>query len=287
MAKTGFDFYPVDTDRYQDIRLKKLKRHNGCDGIAVYDYILCEIYRDKGYFLAWGEDSAFDVAEYFGIKETKVRGIVDFCASVGLFDKVLLGLGVLTSAAIQRRYFEMCARSRRKPGAIIPEYDLLNKCGENEIFAEEMAKTPQSCGENDVFAEEMAKNAEEMAKTPQKCNKVKESKIYNSQKSACAHEDVIQNSPLVHQLLHNEQWIEIVCMQHHLRPPDVKEWLGCFALHSQCSGVKHCNQRDVMSHFNAWLEKKLKEENNTIAHERKTGRRVITPGEIKDYDSSF
>lgn len=126
-SKTGLNFFTIDTDRYQDIRIKRLKKDNGCDGLAVYDYILCEIYRVRGYFLEWDESSAFDVAEYFGLKETKVQGIVQFCASVGLFDKALLGRGIITSASIQQRYLTMCSRANRKGVTILPEYNLLKE----------------------------------------------------------------------------------------------------------------------------------------------------------------
>ncbi len=120
--KTGFSYYPVDTDRYQDIRIKRLKKSFGCDGVAVYDYLLCEIYRDKGCFLVWDESRAFDVAEYFGLKETLVDEIVNYCGVVGLFDKALLSGGnIITSASIQRRFVDMCFKAKRKD-AIIPEY---------------------------------------------------------------------------------------------------------------------------------------------------------------------
>ena len=60
--KTGFPFYAADTDRFQDLRIKRLKKDMGCDGFAVYEYILNEIYRVKGCFLVWDENTAFDVA---------------------------------------------------------------------------------------------------------------------------------------------------------------------------------------------------------------------------------
>ena len=112
--KSGFDFYRVDTDRYQDIRIKKLKKHHGCNGIAVYDYMLCEIYRVKGCFLEWDESTTFDVAEYFGLKETTVNEIMRYCGSVGLFDKELLSRGIVTSEAIQKRYIGMCRIAKRQ-----------------------------------------------------------------------------------------------------------------------------------------------------------------------------
>jgi hypothetical protein len=112
--KNGLSFYAIDTDRYQDKRIKRLKKNFGCKGIAVYDYILCEIYRVQGCFIEWDGDTAFDVAEYFGLSEELVKEIVKYCGSVGLYNKELLTRGIITSASIQRRWLDMSQRARRK-----------------------------------------------------------------------------------------------------------------------------------------------------------------------------
>ena len=137
--KIGFDFYRVDTDRYQDIRIKKLKKNYGCNGIAVYDYVLCEIYRVKGCFLEWDESTTFDVAEYFGLKENTVSEIMRYCGSVGLFDKELLSRGIVTSVSIQKRYLDMC-QSAKRANATIPESCNLitDVTNEKSISSEEM-----------------------------------------------------------------------------------------------------------------------------------------------------
>ena len=41
--RVGLSYYSVDTDRYLDIRIRRLVKAFGCDGIAVYDYLLCNI----------------------------------------------------------------------------------------------------------------------------------------------------------------------------------------------------------------------------------------------------
>ena len=135
--KTGLSYYSVDTDRYMDIRIRRLVKDHGCRGLAVYDYLLCEVYRVQGCFVAWDEVTAFNVAEYLGLKESNVFEIVRYCGDVGLFNKELLSRGVITSASIQRRYLEMCNRSKRKI-AKIPE--------ECRIIPEESQKTPEVCG---------------------------------------------------------------------------------------------------------------------------------------------
>lgn len=93
--RVGLSYYSVDTDRYLDIRIRRLVKAFGCDGIAVYDYLLCNIYRVKGCFAAWDESTAFNVAEYLRLKESVVLEIVRYCGGVGLFNKELLSRGII------------------------------------------------------------------------------------------------------------------------------------------------------------------------------------------------
>ena len=91
----------------------------------------------------------------------------------------------------------------------------------------------------------------------------------------------------IEELSKNQQWQEQICMNHHIKSIDeVKDWLGRFELDIGCNGTVHNTLKDAMSHFNAWLKKELKNQNKTT-NGNKTGRRIIAPGEIKDYGSSF
>lgn len=147
-TKTGLNFYTIDTDRYQDRRIKRIKKDFGCQGMAVYDYILCEIYRVQGCFLEWDENTAFDVAEYFGLKESVVSEIVRYCGAVGLFDKELLTRGVVTSASIQRRYLTMCERAKRRDVKIPEVCRIIPE--ESAIIPEVCPKTPEVCRQSKV-----------------------------------------------------------------------------------------------------------------------------------------
>lgn len=162
METKGFQYYAVVTDRYQDKRIKRLKKVFGPSGIAIYDYILCEIYRVKGCFIEWDEGTAFDVADYFGVKENLVNEIVNYCCAVGLFDKELLARErVLSSRSIQVRYIYWSIKARRK-GAAIPEHiTLIPEEGEN-------------------VQEEVEEMYEEIGKMNEEKDKVKESKVKKS-----------------------------------------------------------------------------------------------------------
>ena len=167
MAKNGFPYYGVDTDRYQDIRIKRLKKNMNCEGIAVYDYILCEIYRVQGCYIDWDENTNFDVSEYFGLKETRVSEIVNYCCAVGLFNKELFTKErVLTSKSIQTRYVDMCNRSKRK-NIIIPEkIQLIPKTlEETPKTPEEMPKTPE---ESDIRKHNIKEDIKKIPSVPKK-----------------------------------------------------------------------------------------------------------------------
>ena len=147
--RVGLSYYSVDTDRYLDIRIRRLVKAFGCDGIAVYDYLLCNIYRVKGCFAAWDESTAFNVAEYLRLKESVVLEIVRYCGGVGPFNKELLSRGIITSAAIQRRYIDTCIRAKRK-NLEIPEF-----C---RILPEETAKLPEESPNTPEFCREVKKS---------------------------------------------------------------------------------------------------------------------------------
>lgn len=126
MAKKGFQYYSVETDRYRDKKIRKLKRDCGCNGIAVYDFLLCEIYRVEGYFLEWDDSTAFDVADYFGLKETQVNEYVNYCCVVGLFDRELYtSERVLTSRAIQLRFIDWSKKAKRTNIEILEKHKIL------------------------------------------------------------------------------------------------------------------------------------------------------------------
>ena len=160
VVKTGLSYYKSETDRYQDIKIKRLKRSFSGNGIAVYDYVLNEVYRVQGCFLEWDENTAFDVAEYFGLKESLVNEIVKYCASVGLFNKELLCRGIVTSRSIQERYLQACLQAKRKNVTIPKEIKLTE---ESENTPEESENTPEVC---DKEKNSIVKNSKEKYNPP-------------------------------------------------------------------------------------------------------------------------
>ena len=58
MARTrryGLEYFPMDTDMFTDIKIRKLIKFQGGKVIAVYTLLLCTIYRN-GYYILWDEE---------------------------------------------------------------------------------------------------------------------------------------------------------------------------------------------------------------------------------------
>ncbi len=142
MAKQGFSYYKAETDRFQDIRIKRLKKAMGCEGYCIYQYILNEVYRVEGAWLQWSDDYAFDAADYWAITEDRVNEIITFCISIKLFDGALFDIhAVLTSREIQGNYVDMCRVSKKK--IVLPEeYKLI------ELESTTMSPSSESSLEN-------------------------------------------------------------------------------------------------------------------------------------------
>ena len=99
------------------------------DGIAVYLYLLCVIYRNDGYFTEFDEDLLLDVTDTAHISEETAKDIVEHLISRKLFDENMArNKKILTSRSIQRRYQKGKTRtgSRRKV-EVNSEYWLLTE----------------------------------------------------------------------------------------------------------------------------------------------------------------
>ena len=247
-TKTGLLYYTSDTNRFkEDLRIKRLKKDMGCDGYAVYEYILNEIYRVGGCFLVWDESTAFDVAEYWGLKETKVNEIVRYCCAVGLFDKALLSNGnVLTSSSIQSRYVNMCIRAKRKE-IIIPE-------------------------QFDILPEESRKLLEESQKIPKVCRKVvkvkKEISLSREKEKTEIPEGYFTPDELVTKLSESSDWLRMQPINirrqtgMEVSESDVLSLIGDYVCKLKAEGVGYKSLEDARSHFANWVIKFLKTQGN-------------------------
>lgn len=159
----GIEYYPLDVDFMNDIKIRKIMKSCGPNSIAIIILLLGNIYKDEGYFMKWDEDVCFLVADEVGAKEVYVKEVLKKCLQVDLFSSELFEkYKVITSKGIQKRFFEITKRRKREN--LINEYLLVNVTETGVIVAE----TPINVTETGVI----------VSKSTQ--SKVKESKVKKS-----------------------------------------------------------------------------------------------------------
>ena len=126
-------FFRLDVDFFSDKKIKILKARYGTDGITLYLYLLCEIYK-TGYYLKVDEDFEFIISDDLNMDCNKVKQVLNFLLERSLFnDKLFQSDKVLTSAGIQRRY-QLMVKSRAVKNPIkVERYWLLSE-EETETF---------------------------------------------------------------------------------------------------------------------------------------------------------
>ena len=131
--KKGLDYFPFDVDIFTDPKIRILRSRYGADGMTIYIWLLCEIYR-SGYYLKTDEDFIYVMSAELRMDINKVRQVLNFLLERSLFDKTLFQSDkVLTSTGIQKR-FQAAVKERAKKTPIhIKDYWLLSE-EETESF---------------------------------------------------------------------------------------------------------------------------------------------------------
>lgn len=175
--KNGIDYFPLDVNFFSDPKIKILKARYGVDGIAVYMYLLCEIYR-AGYYIQFDEDRLFLISDDLNMSSDKVMQVLTFLLDRSMLDSMLFQSdAVLTSTGIQRR-FQLAVKERAKKNPIrIKGFWILNE-SETEPFIKlnpdfnKSQKNEDNSGNNHSNSQEVSL----------KESKVKESKLKNEKK---------------------------------------------------------------------------------------------------------
>ena len=115
ISKPGLDYFPLDVNFFQDRKVRRISNRHHAAGIAALTSLLCLIYKEKGFYVAWNQDTLFDISQEVCCEEEEMQAIIDDCLSVGLFDSsIYKEYGILTSQAIQEQYHKIITDSRRK-----------------------------------------------------------------------------------------------------------------------------------------------------------------------------
>ena len=161
-TKDGLDYFRHDIGLMSDPKLIGARRKYGAAAIVTYLQLLVMAYRDKGYYLAYGENDRDGVI--WSIKSEvlsgryepdaeKIAEMIDCLAAHGLFDGDLFGQGIITSHRIQEHYY--FATAGRTNPEVKWELWLLTEQEMREISSRSvLLQKFVSRGENHSFASE-------------------------------------------------------------------------------------------------------------------------------------
>ena len=94
--KPGLSYFPLDVDFFTDNKIRILRARFGNNGIAVYIYLLCEIYK-KGYYMEWNDDFKFILAADLNLSDGFIEQVLTFLLERSLLDSTLFQVRTLSS----------------------------------------------------------------------------------------------------------------------------------------------------------------------------------------------
>lgn len=171
--KTGLDYFPFDVQFFSNKKIKILKARYGTDGVVLFLFLLCEIYKN-GYYLIWDDDYKYVVADELNLSDGLIEQVLNFLIGRSLLNRILLGSDTfLTSPGIQSRFQEAVkSRAVKSPVSVISELWLLSKeKTQSFIKFTQNSDIPQN---NPSFSKNNPSNSE---KNVTKKSKVNESKV--------------------------------------------------------------------------------------------------------------
>ena len=173
--KRGLDYFPLDTNFFSDNKIRILKARYGVNGIMVYIYLLCEIYKN-GYYLTWDSDQKYIMADELNLTDGFIEQVLAFLLERSLLEsKLFLSDTVLTSPGIQRR-FQLAVKERAKKTPVKVEGFWLLDEETTEPFIQVQLQAGNSVKNEDISR----KNVDSSQEKSLKESKVKESKYYYS-----------------------------------------------------------------------------------------------------------
>ena len=121
----GVEYFPLNVNFINDLKVRKLLLSCGAEAITVLIYLLSTIYKDEGYYVEIHEDEIDLIALDVNVTPEFVLKVINKACEVRFFDVNLYNnFNILTSKGIQERYLKIT--ERRKNSVVITQFNLIN-----------------------------------------------------------------------------------------------------------------------------------------------------------------
>lgn len=169
----GVEYFPLNVNFINDLKVRKLLLSCGAQSIAVLIYLLSTIYKDEGYFVEIHEDEIDLIALDVNVTPEFVLEVINKACEVRLFDVNLYNnFNILTSKGIQERYLKIT--ERRKNSVVITQFNLINVYN-NSI----------NVNNNSINVDNNPVNVYKSTQSKVKESKVKKSKVKSLSNDSC------------------------------------------------------------------------------------------------------
>lgn len=283
--KEGIDYFPFDIDFFSDPKIKILKARYGVDGIAIYMYLLCEIYR-SGYYIRFNDDSQYLISDDLKMSPDKVMQVLKFLLERSLFDnKLFQSDAVLTSTGIQKR-FQLAVKERAKKNPIQVEGFWILPEEKTEPFIKVNSFINKS-GNNEDYS---GKNSDTSRELSLKESKVKESKV-NKSKEISPELPESTRQEAVYELLLNDGTYYSVCSEeiqkyHGLYPAiDIDQEFRKMIGWIDSNHLNRKTKRGINKFINGWISRAQDSARPTRKEAPKKNQFQNFPQRETDYDA--
>jgi hypothetical protein len=107
----GIEYFPFAVDFFADNKVKILKARYGADGIMIYMYILCCIYRE-GYYTRVNDDFIFVISDDLHISSDTVQQVMTFLLKRSMFNEQLFKSDAMKAQEIASERQQMSEKYR-------------------------------------------------------------------------------------------------------------------------------------------------------------------------------
>lgn len=128
-TKSGIDYFPLDCEWDNKIEMYIAEKES--TGLAVLVTLWQLIYKNS-YFIEYNDDLLLLTKKRINVDINLINECINSMVQRGIFDKNLFESGILTSKAIQKRFFE--AAKRKKVVQVFEEYLLIDVSAYNNLI---------------------------------------------------------------------------------------------------------------------------------------------------------
>ncbi|WP_290146419.1 DUF4373 domain-containing protein [Paramuribaculum intestinale] len=253
--KLALESFPFSVEFFSDEKVIGIDGEFGSKGVLAMVLLMCAIYRSNGYFMHWNAQACVELSgETASISPELLNAVVLRLVKRGFFDRGLFNTAhVLTSKAIQRRYFAAVRRRASWHNALY-------------VFPDVLADDARPKGSEST--ERIPTPPPADAQAPSIPEYIAPTHLIHSDSDRSDGSDPMPPLPISSSveaefltmpdeqrfefLLQQTPWVNSICRTYNITVDQLRERVGIFQRNCINEGKRHFYLHDMKAHFNRW-----------------------------------